>query len=110
MINIDELTIKQVNQIKALFGTETKESPYKLGQSYLVRTVTHYYTGSLKEVTDKEIVLSHAAWIPNTGRYSDALRTGHLTEVEPIIGHAIIGRGAIVDCVEWKHALPSEKK
>lgn len=48
-----------------------------------VRTVTHYYTGRVVGVSDKAILLEDAAWIADTGRFADALRTGILSEVEP---------------------------
>lgn len=72
--------------------------------------MTHYYTGRLVRVFPQEIVLEDAAWIADTGRYADALKNGTLKEVEPIEGLCIVGRGAIIDAVPWKHALPREQK
>lgn len=80
--------------------------PYKLGQPYLVRTVTHYYTGRLTWVGTQELILADAAWIADTGRYHKALETGELSEVEPIKGPCIVGRGAIIDAVEWPNNIP----
>ena len=72
MIDIDSLTIKEIKHIQSLLKcTETKEnSPYQVGQSYLFRLVTLYYTGRVKRVTPKEIILEDAAWIADTGRSS----------------------------------------
>ena len=111
MINIDSMPVKEIKQIQSLLkgSSEKSESPYRVGQSYLIRTVTLYYTGKVKRVTAKELVLEDAAWIADTGRFSDALKTGVLSEIEPM-GEVIIGRGAIVDAVIWSHALPKEKK
>jgi len=86
------------------------DHPYKIGQAYMVVTVTRYYTGVLKWVGDKELVISNAAWIAHTDRYNKALVTGELRSVEPIPGDVIIGRGAIVEVAEWKHSLPSDVK
>lgn len=110
-MDIDNLTVKEVKHIQSLLkGSEIKhESPYQIGQSYLIRCVTFYYTGRVKRVTPKEIILEEAAWIADTGRFSDALKTGVLNEVEPM-GEIIIGRGAVVDAVKWIHQLPREKK
>lgn len=113
MKDIDALTIKEVKQIQSLLkeGSGDEEAhPYRVGQNYLIRTVTHYYTGKLMRVTAKELVLSTAAWIADTGRFSDALRTGNLSEVEPIAGDVVVGRGAVVDAIGWVHALPTEQK
>jgi len=87
-----------------------KAHPYKIGQAYMFVTVTRYYTGVLKWVGLKEIVISDAAWIAHTDRYNKALMTGELRSVEPIPGDVIIGRGAIVEVAEWSHALPSSVK
>ena len=99
------------NMIKKGETMEIKEHrPYRIGQSYLIRTVTHHYIGILKWIGDKELVISSASWIADDGRYYNALKDGTLNEVEPIIGDAIIGRGSIIDCVEWRHACPEIQK
>ncbi len=113
MNDIESMTIKEVKQIQALLkgNVGDKEShPYQVGKNYFIRTVTHYYTGYLERVTSKELVLSTVAWIADTGRFSDALKTGKLSEVEPIPGEVIIGRGAVIDAIRWMHDLPSEQK
>jgi hypothetical protein len=112
-MKIDELTIKELKNIQSLLkGGRAKsesESPYQVGQAYLIRTVTLYYTGRVKRVTPKEIILEDAAWIPDTGRFSDALKNGTLNEIEPM-GEVIVGRGAVVDAARWNHDLPRDKK
>lgn len=52
------------------------EHPYTVGTTYIIRTVTMYYTGRLQSVWPGELVLSDAAWIADTGRFSTALSTG----------------------------------
>jgi hypothetical protein len=100
-MNIDELTIKEVKHIQSLLkgGDSKAESPYKIGKAYFIRTVTHYYTGRIERVTAKEIILSDAAWIVDSGRFHDALKTGKLNEVEPFTDEVIVGRGGIIDAV-----------
>ena len=85
-------------------------NPYKVGQSYLIRTVTMYYVGRLENVFEHELVLSSCSWVADTGRYNEALTAGSLSEVEPIPGTVIVGRGAVVDAVEWVHPLPTAVK
>lgn len=88
----------------------TQNHPYKLGAIYLIRTVTMIDTGRIVEVTDQEIVLEDAAWIADTGRFSDALKNSSFTEVEPFPdGRVIIGRAAVIDAVEIE-AAPRERK
>lgn len=86
--------------------------PIEIETPVFVRTVTHYYTGRLVAVTDQEIVLADCAWIADTGRFSSALQTGDLVEVEPYPDgvDVVINRGAIVDCCAWSHPLPRKVK
>lgn len=76
----------------------------------LVRTVTHYYTGDLVEVSAGELRLKDAAWIADTGRFATALQSGTLSEVEPYPGEVIISRGSIIDVCAWPHPLPRGQK
>lgn len=80
---------------------------WKIGTSYLIRTVTMILTGRLVGVDEHELWMEDAAWVADTGRYADALRTGKLSEVEPYPdGRVFVGRGAIVDGCEWPHSFP----
>lgn len=81
-----------------------------IGKAYLVRCVTHYYTGRLVGLTPSELILDDAAWIADTGRFATALKTGALNEVEPFVNPVIINRGSMVDATEWPHALPRDQK
>ncbi len=106
------MTIKEAKELAALFSNSgsPKSNPYKIGENYLVRTVTMIQLGKLESVHDSEIVLSSASWIADTGRFYDALKTGKLNEVEPFTNDVIIGRGAIVDMTIWTHNLPKDQK
>lgn len=86
------------------------DHPYTIGQSYLIRLVTHYWLGRLVAVHERELVLENASWIADTGRYHKAVDIDSLVEVEPRKGPIIIGRGALVDCAEWHSALPTDPK
>jgi hypothetical protein len=88
------------------------QSPLRVGNNVLIRTVTHYYTGRVEVLTESEIVLSSAAWIVDTGRFSTALSTGKLGETEPFPGAGVvsIGRGALVDAADWAFELPRSQK
>jgi hypothetical protein len=111
MINLNDLTLGQIKEIKNLIGNNEMSAnhPYQIGMSYFIRTVTHYYTGRLIAVYENELVLEDAAWIPDTGRYSDLFKTGKPAEVEPLDEPVIIGRKSIIDCNPWKLILPQEQ-
>lgn len=84
---------------------------WKIGSAYLIRTVTMIQTGRLVAIDEHELVLEDAAWIADTGRFSDALRVGSFVEVEPFPdGEVIVGRGSIIDACPLPFALPREKK
>jgi len=77
-----------------------KNRAWKIGEFYLIRTVTMFNTGRLIAVTDQELVLEDAAWIADTGRFAEALTTAEFKEVEPFPkGEVIVGRGAVIDAV-----------
>jgi hypothetical protein len=81
----------------------------EVGKAYLIRTVTHYYTGRVVECSPIRIVLENSAWVAETGRFSDALKTGKLSEVEPYPNQVIVSPFAVVDACEWAHELPRRR-
>ena len=86
---------------------ERDDSHWIVGQSYFIRTVTHVLTGRLIKLTDLDIVLTDAAWICETERFSDSIRTGAFREVETYGDQpVIVGRGGLIDATEWLHPLP----
>lgn len=111
-MNIDDLTIKQARELATLFssGQHEQKHPFKIGANYFIRTVTHHHTGRLVEVTPTELVLEDAAWIADSGRFSNALKNCSFDEVEPFPpGRVIVGRGALVDAVEIANIQLSQK-
>ena len=78
-----------------------------VGNTYFIRTVTHYFTGRLIWVGEKEMVFGECAWIADTGRFNVFMAGGDASEVEPFPedSHVIVGRGALVDMVEHKLVL-----
>jgi len=93
----------------------TKEKGWVIGKNYLIRTVTHIQVGRLVDINDKEVLIDNASWVADTGRFSDALLSGleseSDSEIEPFgDGVVLVGRGAIVDVVEYKHELPDKQK
>ena len=109
-MEIDKLTIGEAKKLAALFSVAQPDHPFEIGAVYLIRTVTMIDTGRLLRVTPTELVLEDAAWIADTGRFSDALKAVSFNEVEPFPdGEVIIGRGAIIDAVKIKETQRSQK-
>lgn len=110
-MKLDELTIGEAKKLANLFCSgKAEDSPFEVGAVYLIRTVTMIDTGRVVRVTPTEIVLEEAAWIADTGRFSDALKKLSFSEVEPFPdGEVIIGRGAIIDACRIKETQRSQK-
>ena len=115
MINIEELTIKQVRELADLFNTlvapRQDDNPFEVGANYFIRTVTHHHTGKLVRVTPTELVITDAAWIADDGRLTESLQTGNFSEVEmfPPNTQVIIGRGSLIDAVKISTIATSQK-
>lgn len=111
-MDIEQLTIKQARELAVIFGggKQTDNSAWEIGKHYLIRTVTMIDTGRLVAVTEHELVVEDAAWIADTGRFSDAIKKAEFNEVEPFPdGRVIIGRGAIVDALQIPTFKRSQK-
>ena len=89
--------------------TSVPDSHFEVGRLYFLRTVTMYYVGECVSLNDREVVLTKASWIPDTGRFSECLANGTFERVEPypVESEVIVNRDVIVDAVEWAHELPT---
>jgi len=125
IMTIENLTIKEAKQkleeykqLKELFNIQDIENiksisnkkcayAHLMDEKVFIRTVTFYYTGILREVFDKELLLEDVSWIPDTGDFADSLKNGNFKEVEPFPpGIRGIGRGSIVDYGKISFQLP----
>lgn len=91
------------------------DSHWEVGKDYGIRTVTMVYTGQLVAVTEKELVLIKAAWIPDTGRFHQFAAKGEISEEAEVEPYApdqkvIIGRGALLDAFQFKSSIPTSQK
>ena len=88
-------------QLTAVAALDGDFCPFEIGAIYLIRTVTMIDVGRVVAASHKWIVLEDAAWIADTGRFSDALKSCEFSEAEPFPdGRVIIGAGAIIDAVK----------
>jgi len=85
---------------------------YEPGKCYFFQTVTAYYTGRLIRETASDYFVNEAAWIPDTGRYSDFMRTGIPSECEPFPAtmEVRIPKGGMIESCAWPYPLPREVK
>ena len=113
-MDIDSMTYGELKRIAAMFqGQPTapgNDAHWKIGKIYLIRTVTMALSGRLVGVTPQELVLEDAAWIADTGRFSDGLVASEFSEVEPFPdGQVIVGRGGLIDAAQITKAARSKK-
>lgn len=113
-MDFDKMTIGDFKELAKMFqGSVAKpdDSHWEIGKPYLIRTVTMIDLGIVVKVTPIEIVLKDAAWIADTGRFSEALvDPSRLNEVEPFPnGEVIINRSAIIDAVKFPRTERSKK-
>lgn len=113
-VSIDELVVKGVtyvpkDSIKSIILPVQDGSigVWEIGKKYFVRTVTYHLIGELIHVDKNELLFRDASWVASSGRFSNALVTGKLAEVEPFLDPVIMGRGGIIDASEWRHELPT---
>lgn len=84
----------------------------QVGKCYFIETVTKYWTGKVLAVDPDFICLEEAAWVADTGRFAEFLRTGVPLEVEPVPKgqKQYVPVGTITGITEWPHKLPRETK
>lgn len=91
---------------------EGKPMILDVGEKYLVYTATHYWCGECTESTPGRTLLDNASWVVDTGRLSEAFKTGEFAEVEPLPdGNKLhLNTQAIIAAPVWPHALPRRRK
>jgi hypothetical protein len=83
-----------------------------IGKKVFIRTVTYHCTGEITKKVGGLFELKDAAWIADTGRFTQFIKNGELSsnaEVEPV-GKMWVNISAITDMFPWKGLLPKEQK
>ena len=82
-----------------------------LQKNVFIRTVTYHFVGTVIDEREGFIALKNASWVADSGRFSEAILTGTLNEVEvcPNV-ECLVNKASIVDIWEWKHPLPEKTK
>jgi hypothetical protein len=86
-----------------------EEGPFKIGQAYLIRTVTMHQIGILKDIQGDFLIFKDASWVADSGRFSECISKGTFNEVE-YVGNMGINKTAIVDFFPWENKVPKETK
>ncbi len=108
-----EVSEETYEKIKEQLGEESFKEIQSLqdmvGEKYYFRTVTYHLTGRVKKVIGSLLELENAAWIADSGRFSNAIKEGKLDEVEPV-GRCYVNISTVTDIFPWKHKLPEVQK
>jgi hypothetical protein len=95
--------------------TGVQHSPFKVGETVFIQTVTLYYLGEVTEVGLGFVRLRTSSWVHWTARLSLFLATGKLNKSlggrKPrleYVGDYTILTQSIVGFAPWPHALPTE--
>ena len=110
-----ELTSEQYKKLQELL--EIQEASIDafedfVGKDIFVRTVTMAYTGHVEWVKGTWMKLTSAAWIADTGRFSDLVLKGKPStslEVEPM-GTTVINTATFMDISLLQMSLPLDQK
>lgn len=116
-MKLEDLTIKEAREIAKMFSAQSSpqssqsSEAWEIGENYFIRTVTLYYTGKVSAVTENEIILENAAWIADTGRFTEAMKTGEFNEVEvyPKDTEVILNRSSMIDANKIS-SIPTKQK
>lgn len=82
---------------------------FEIGKSYFFRTVTFHLVGQVAEIKGNWVRLEEASWIPDSGRFMQAIKDGALGEIEPV-GVAFLNVDTVTDAFPWNHKLPDRQK
>jgi hypothetical protein len=107
VIHTEEEMKKEI--MKALLGNGNNDD-FIIGEAVYIRTITYHQTGRVIGLTKSFVVLEDAAWIPDSGRFMQAIETGTLDEVEPVTVPVRVSLACIVDVYPWLHNLPRSQK
>lgn len=100
-----------VNGTKYVKVEQEKLALMTIGNNYFIRTVTHYQVGLYVGTIDGFAILDNSAWVADTGRWSECLKSGKLNEVEWIPNcRTRVNLGSVVDIYDWPNKLPTETK
>ena len=95
--------------LKELLGISAKETPFNIGDKLFIRTVTYHITGKVKEIKGDFIKLGTAAWIADSGRFADALKSESFSEVEPYKNFVWVNINSITDFTTINNLPESQK-
>lgn len=81
-----------------------------VGKKLFIRTVTYHLVGEVVKVIGNLFELKNASWVADSGRFTQAIDDGELSEVEPVKVPVFVNINSVTDMFIWAHKLPKEQK
>jgi len=80
-----------------------------VGKQFFFRTVTYHMVGKVTKIIGDFLRLEQASWIADSGRFSQAVKTGSFSEIEPV-GTCFVNLKSVTDFFPANYKLPTEQK
>ena len=103
------MEIKLEELLQIVSGKPQNVMSGMIGRNVFIRSVTFHYIGKVEKIVGEFVELSNAAWIADSGRFSDALKKEDFSEVEPYPNPVWINVSSIVDFTELNVLKCSQK-
>ena len=100
---------EQTKQIENGNRGDKAHSFLTVGTIYCFRTVTMIYTGRLLATSEQEFLIEDAAWIAETERWADFLKTGKHKEAEPYCAPVVLNRASMLDVTPFPILIKEQK-
>jgi hypothetical protein len=110
-IQVSEETYEKIReQLKEEEKVDIKSLEDFVGKQFFFRTVTFHLVGRVVKVLPLGILqLEDASWVPDSGRFMQAIKDGELNEIEPL-GDWFLSLPTCTDFGIWKHSLKLKQK
>ena len=89
--------------------TDIKSYDDLIGMKWFFRTVTYHCVGRVIGRVGDFLEMEEGSWVADSGRFMQAIRSGELSEVEPV-GRYFVNLKTVCDFFPWDHALPKVQK
>ena len=108
-IEVSEETYEKIReQLKVDERTDLSSLQDMVGKKFFIRTVTYHLVGKVTAIVGDFAKLETASWVANSGVFSEAIKKGTLSEVEPV-GEAFVNLKSVTDMFPWHHDLPTKQ-
>jgi len=91
---------------KTCVSYTSKQHPFKVGTTYLFRTVTMVDIGVVKEITKDYVTVDKCAWIADTGNFNDCLKgPANIKEIYAFPHEVYVNLSSLIDATPWPYEL-----